>query len=153
MNLSSYYEEFQSTYKLAVFVVLFTFLAIAFVGVRLWKNKKENKKTKIGCSILLVLILLCVINYFIAGPRLAMKDVAEKTIYCYEGPFEITETSEFIYNKAVFEFEEKEITLEYFPEDDSQFKSIKPGKYEGKFIYAHYLGHLLYFEIYRDSAN
>ena len=153
MDLSPYYEEFQSTYNLAVIAVFVTLFAVVFVSVRLWKNKEENKKTKIGCSILLTVLFLCVINYFIAGPHLAIKDVQEKTIYCYEGSFEILETSEFIYDKAVFSFEGKEIVLEYFPEDDLQFKAIKSGKYAGKFIYAHHLGHLLYFEIYESHGD
>ena len=147
MDLSSYYEEFQSSYKLAICAVLLYLFAVAFVGIRLWKSKKETKKTKIGCTILLAIIFMFVINYFIARAYPTKIDIEEKTIFYYEGPFEILETSQFIYSEAVFSFEDQEIKLKY-PQNDSKYNVIQPGKYEGKFIYAYHLGHVLDFEIY-----
>ena len=147
MDLSLYYNEFQSSYTLAICAVILYLFAVAFVGVRLWKSKKETKKTKIGCSVLLVVIFLFVINYFIARACPTKKDIEEKTIFYYEGPFEIVETSQFIYYEAVFSFENQEITLKC-PQGNSKHAMIQPGKYEGKFVYAQHLGYVLDFEIY-----
>ena len=74
----------------------------------------------------------------------AKKDVDQKTIYCYEGVFEIIETSNGIYAKAVFRFENQELTLKYSKDD---YGEIIPGKYEGKLIYAQHLAQILYLEM------
>ena len=45
MDLSLYYNEFQSSYTLAICAVILYLFAVAFVGVRLWKSKKETKRS------------------------------------------------------------------------------------------------------------
>ena len=152
MDLSSYYDEFQSSYTLAICAVILYLFAVAFVGIRLWKSKKETKKTKIGCSVLLAVIFLFVINYFIARACPTKKDIEEKTIFYYEGSFEIIEISQFIYHEAVFSFENQEITLKY-PQRNSKYDMIQPGKYEGKFVYAQHLGYVLDFELYDKQVD
>ena len=146
MDLSTYYEEFQSTYNLAIFVLCFALFVVVFIAIRSIKDKKESTKKKIANCVLLILIFAFVLNSFIVGPMLAKKDIEEKTIYYYEGVFEITETSHGISHKATFSFNGQEVTLKY-SKDDLEYDSLVPGIYEGKLIYAHYLAQVLYLEM------
>ena len=84
-----------------------------------------------------------VLNQFLVGPNLAKKDIDQKTIYCYEGVFEVVETSHGIYNKATFRFDKQEITLKYSKDE----YEIIPGTYEGKLIYAYHVAQVLYLEM------
>ena len=137
MDLSTYYKDFQLTYNLSVFVIVIAFFVVVFIGVRSLKDKKETVIKKIVNCTLLVLIFSLVLIKFISGPCLLKKDIDEKTIYCFEGYFEIVETSQGIYNKATFLFDDREITLKY-SKNETEYDVIKPGKYEGKLVYAHH---------------
>ena len=148
MDLSVYYEEFQSTYNIAVFALCLAAFAVIFVGVRSIKDKRESTRIKMFNGVLLCLIFASVLTYFMLGPRLAKKDIEQKTIYGYEGALEIVEISHGIYHKAVFSFENEEITLKYYP-DETECDEIRPGKYEGRLVYAEHLAQVLYFEIYQ----
>ena len=143
MDLSTYYEHFQETYNLAVFALCLTVFAVLFVGIRRIIDKEETIRTKIIVWIILILMFASVLNQFLVGPNLAKKDIEQKTIYYYEGSFEITETTHGIYDKATFRFDNQEITLKY-SEDD--YEEILPGKYDGKFIYAQHLAQILYLD-------
>ena len=147
MDLSTYYEEFQFTYNLAIVALCLAFFVVIFVGVRSIRDKKESLKKKIANCVLLLLIFASVLIQFLLGPSLAKKDIEEKTIYCYEGVFEITEISYGIYYKATFLIDEQEITLKY-SKDEPEYDSIKLGKYEGKLIYAHHLAQVLCLEMH-----
>lgn len=153
MDLSPYYEEFQSMFPLAICSVILAFFAVIFVGVRAIKDKKESKISKTMECIMLVLIFALVMYYFIAYACTAKTDADEKTIYYYEGVFEITEISSgFLYPKATISFENQEIALNY-PSRDSKYNAIAPGKYVGKFVYAYHLEYLLEFEIYESCVD
>ena len=144
MDLSTYYEELQTTYYLSIVALCLAIFAVLFVGIRRIINKKEKTKTKIIVWIILILMFASVLNQFLVGPYLAKKDVDQKTIYCYEGVFEIIETSNGIYAQAVFRFENQELTLKYSKDD---YGEIIPGKYDGKLIYAQHLAQILYLEM------
>lgn len=153
MDLSPYYEEFQSMFPLAICTVILAFFAVIFVGVRAIKDKKESKICKTIECIMLVIIFVVVVYYFIAYACTAKTDADEKTIYYYEGVFEITEISSgFFYPKAAFSFQNQEIVLKY-PSKDSKYNTIAPGKYVGKFVYAYHLGQILDFEIYESCVD
>ena len=89
MDLSTYYEELQTTYYLSIVALCLAICAVLFVGIRRIINKEEKTKTKIILWIILILMFASVLNQFLVGPYLAKKDVDQKTIYCYEGVFEI----------------------------------------------------------------
>lgn len=144
MDLSTYYEDFQTTYNLAVFALCLTVFAVLFVGIRRIINKEETMRTKIIVWIILIIMFASVLNLFLTGPNLAKKDVEQKTIYCYEGVFEIVETSHGIYDKATFRFNNQEITLKY---SEDEYEEIVPGKYAGKLIYAQHLAQILYLDM------
>ena len=143
MDLSEYYEYFQSTYNISIFALCLTIFVVIFIGVRSLKDKKETRRKKILNLSLLFLIFASVLTYFMTGPYLVKKDIEQNTIYCYEGRFEIIETSHGIYSKATFRFENQEITLKYSTDD-----MIEPGKYEGKLIYAQHLAQVVDLEIF-----
>lgn len=152
MDLSKYYEDFQLTYNISIFSLCLTIFAVVFIGVRSLRDKKETLKKKIVNWGLLLLIFSSVLTNFMLGPYLAKKDIDQKTIYCYEGIFEIVETSNGIYNKAVFSFENQEITLKY-SENETAYDAIKPGKYEGKLVYAQHVAQVVDLEIYKSQFN
>ena len=144
MDLSTYYEELQTTYYLSIVALCLAICAVLFVGIRRIINKEEKTKTKIIVWIILILMFASVLNQFLVGPYLAKKEVDQKTIYCYEGVFEIIETSNGIYAKAVFRFDNQELTLKYSKDD---YGEIIPGRYDGKLIYAQHLAQILYLEM------
>jgi len=144
MDLSEYYEYFQSTYNISIFALCLTIFVVIFIGVRSLKDKKETMRKKFLNLALLFLIFASVLTYFMTGPYLVKKDIEQNTIYCYEGDFEIVETSHGIYSKATFRFENREITLKYSTDDDI----IKPGRYEGKLVYAQHLAQVVDLEIF-----
>lgn len=153
MDLSTYYEDFQFTYNLAIFALCLTSFIVIFVGVCRLKDKNESTIKKIIECMLLVIIFASVLVRFMLGPNLAKKDIEQKTIYYFEGFFEITEISNGIYDKAVFLIDGKEICLRYFDNDRYDFDQIKVGKYEGKLIYAQYLAEVLNLEIYKTHPH
>ena len=112
--------------------------AVLFIGVRRIINKEESLKTKIVSCILLLMTFAVVLNYFLMGPALAKKDIEQQTILCYEGKFEIIETSHGIYDKAVFLINGEEIRLKYSDDkdEDYKFEDVKTGKYIGQIVYA-----------------
>lgn len=147
MDFTEYYEEFQSTYNLAVITLCLAIFAVLFVGIRRIINKKESLKTKITVWIILVLMFASVLNMFLAGPALAKKDIEQQTILYYDGEFEIIETSQGIYDKAVFLLNGEEICLKYSDEEDYDFEQIKVGKYVGQIVYAKNLSLVLKLKI------
>ena len=149
MDFTEYYEEFQSTYNLAVITLCLAIFVVLFVGIRRIINKKESLKTKITAWILLVLMFASVLNMFLAGPALAKKDIEQQTILYYDGEFEIIETSHGIYDydKAVFLLNGEEICLKYSDEEDYDFEQIKVGKYVGQIVYAKNLSLVLKLKI------
>jgi len=147
MDFTEYYEEFQSTYNLAVITLCLAIFAVLFVGIRRIINKKESLKTKITAWIILVLMFASVLNMFLTGPALAKKDIEQQTILYYDGEFEIIETSHGIYDKAVFLLNGEEICLKYSDEEDYDFEQIKVGKYVGQIVYAKNLSLVLKLKI------
>ena len=147
MDLTEFYEEFQSTYNLALIALCLAIFAVLFVGIRRIINKKESLKTKITVWIILVFMFASVLNLFLTGPALAKRDIEQQTILCYEGKFEIIETSHGIYDKAVFLINGEEVCLKYSDEEDYDFEQIKIGKYEGQIVYAKNLAQILELEI------
>ena len=144
MDLSTYYEDFQTTYYLSIVALCLAIFAVLFVGIRRIIDKEETIRTKIIVWIILILMFASVLNQFLVGPYLAKKDIEQKTIYYYEGSFEITETTHGIYDKATFRFDNQELTLKYSKDD---YGEIIPGKYDGKLIYAQHLAQILYLEM------
>ena len=147
MDLTEYYEEFQSIYNLAVIALCLAIFAVLFVGIRRIINKEESLKTKITVWIILVFMFASVLNLFLTGPALAKKDIEQQTILCYEGEFEIIETSHRIYDKAIFLINGEEVCLKYSDEEEYDFEQIKIGKYVGQIIYAKNLAQILELEI------
>ena len=148
MDLSTYYEHFQETYNLAVFALCLTVFAVLFIGIRAIRDKNETVKEKILSCVLLTVIFSLVISIFFLGPFAYKKDIDKKTIYYYEGSFDIVKTTNKIYSKATFLFENKELDLKFFESADYEFDLIKPGSYQGKLVYAQNAAELLYIEIY-----
>ena len=151
MDLSEYYKEYQTTYVLGIVVVLFAFFVVSFIGIRLIRNEEETVKVKLICCIMLTVIFASIVTRFFMGPFLYKKDVDQKTIYYYEGDFDILSTSHRIYNKATFSIENENITLKYFEDENYDFDSITPGSYEGKLVYAQNSAIVLYIEIYQSE--
>ena len=147
MDLSKYYKEFQTIYNLGIVALCLMIFAVLFIGVRRIINKEESLKTKIVSGILLLITFAVVLNYFLMGPALAKKDIEQQTILCYEGKFEIVETSHGIYDKAVFLLNGEEICLKYSDEEDYDFEQIKVGKYVGQIVYAKNLSLVLKLKI------
>ena len=148
MDLSLYYKKLQSVYDFSIIVLFFTLCAVLFIGIRAIRDKNETVKEKILSCVLLTVIFSLVISIFFLGPFAYKKDIDEKTIYYYEGSFDIVKTTNKIYNKATFLFENKELDLKFFESADYEFDLIKPGSYQGKLVYAQNAAELLYIEIY-----
>lgn len=147
MNLSTYYQEFETIHTIAVLVVCLAFVATLFVGIRSICDKTESTKKKIVNCVLLLVIFCSVSIYYFLGPYLGKQDVEQGTIYCHEGNFEIVETTKGLYHRAEFILDGERVSLKYFPEDGYDFEMIVPGKYEGKLVYAQHLGEVLFVEI------
>ena len=148
MDLTTYYEEFQSTYNISIFALCLAGVAVVFIGIRSLRDSQESVRKKIANLALLFLIFCLVLTYFLLGPNLAKKDIQQKTIYCYEGVFEIVEVSHGIYTKGVFLFEGEKKILKY--SEDMAEDDISPGKYEGQLIYAQHLAQVLDLEIHEN---
>ena len=153
MDLSTYYEDFQTTYNLSIIALCLTIFAVVFIGVRSLRDKNESVTHKIVNFVLLIIIFVSVLTQFLLGPHLAKKDIEQKTICYFEGSFEITEISNELYNKAVFLIEGSEICLKYSDKDGYNFEQIKVGKYEGKIIYAQHVAQVLDLEIQKSQFD
>ena len=154
MDLSKYYKEFESTYRIAIVALILMFLVTIFVCVRRIKdNSKECNRIwkKVLFCIGYISLFMVVLGYYFSGPYLAKRDTDQKTIYYYEGDFDILSTSHRIYNKATFSIENENITLKYFEDENYDFDSITPGSYEGKLVYAQNAATVLYIEIYQSE--
>ena len=68
--------------------------------------------------VIYILLFVIVLSYYFRGPYLCKKDINQKTIYAYEGVFEITETTSGIYNRAMFLIDGEELYLQYFEDDE-----------------------------------
>lgn len=145
MDISTYYEEFQSEYNLAVFAVFFALFVVVFCAIRTIRDKKISAATRIFSLFLLTIILATPLYLFIVGPYSLKKDVDDKTIYLYEGVFEVVEISEGIlhFDKAVFVFEDREYTLQCY-KGDLQDNLITIGTYEGRIYYAENAARLMH---------
>ena len=154
MDLSIYYENFELTYNIANFAVLLAFLATVFLCIRRICDKSEYCNRvwkKLLLCFIYVLFFSVILTYYFTGPYLGKKDIDQKTIYSYEGEFEIIEVTDGIYNKAVFLVEGKEMCLKYSENDDYEIDMIKAGKYKGKLVYAQHAAQVLYIEIYKSK--
>ena len=102
---------------------------------------------------MLTVIFISIIVRFFLSAYLCKKDVDKKTIYGYEGYFEIVETMDNILSyKAIFLINGEEICLRYFEDDNAyDFDTIQPGEYIGKIIYAKYAAEVLDIEIYSSN--
>lgn len=145
MDLSIYYQKYISGYYIAILVICFVVFAVLFVGIRSIMDKNESLKAKITNWILLIVLLTIVIIYFFIGPYLAKKDYDHKTIYYYEGDFEIVEITHGYFHKAVFSIDGQNIRLKYYNEN-YEFEIVDTGKYNGKLVYSYYGEDVLYIE-------
>ncbi len=147
MDVSMYYDSFQSIYNWAFFAVVFTFFAVVFCCIRTILDKSKECRPiwrKIIYCLGYMCILAVVAVYFMMGPHLMKKDIDQQTIYGYEGEFEIIELIPGLTKKAVFLIDGEKVCLEYFTHDvDYDYELIEIGKYEGKIIYSKYLGEIL----------
>ena len=157
MDLSIYYEEFQTVYGMGNFAVILMLCTTIFLCVRRVRdfiNKDEycNRVWKVAVlSVTYVFLFLVILCYYFRGPYLCKKDIDQKTIYGYEGSFEIIETTEGIYDRATILIDGEEISLNYFENNDYEVDLVKPGEYEGKLIYAQHSSKILYIEIYQSE--
>ena len=145
MDLSIYYQKYISGYYTAILVICFVVFAVLFVGIRSIMDKNESLKAKITSWILLIVLLTIVLIYFFIGPYLAKKDYDQKTIYYYEGDFEIVEITHGYFHKAVFNIDGQNIRLKYYNEN-YEFEIVDTGKYNGKLVYSYYGADVLYIE-------
>ena len=150
MDLSIYYEEFQTVYILGNFVIILMFLVTVFLFVRRHQDTKSIRE-RILLYVIYILLFVLVLSYYFHGPYLCKKDINRKTIYAYEGDFEVIETTSGIYNKAMFLIDGEELCLQYFKDDEYDFDIIQPGKYEGKIVYAQHVSKILHIEIYNSK--
>ena len=150
MDLSAYYTEFKDIYNWGTFAVILALLVVIFLCFRTLKDNSQecNRiwKKALFC-VGYILIFAIVLVYYFSGPYMGKKDIDQKTIYSYEGNFEISQISQGIYNKAVFLIDGKEICLKYFEDDGYDFDQIKTGRHEGKLVYAQHIAEVLYIEI------
>lgn len=150
MNLPKYYEEFQTVYILGNIVIILMFIATVFLFVR---RKVDTKSIgeRVVLYIIYALLFIIVSSYYFRGPYLCKKDIDQGTIYGYEGNFEIVETTNGIYNKAVFIIDGQKICLKYFKDDGYDFDALQPGEYDGRIIYAYHASKVLDIEIYSSK--
>ena len=80
------------------------------------------------------------------------EDIAEKTIYYYEGTFEITEISYGIHEKVVFSINEEQMELKLVT-DKIEIDDIEPGIYKGEIVYAQHVAQVLHLEIYEEVLD
>lgn len=147
MDLSTYYEELQSSCNMGDFTICFAFCVILFLVICRVFDKSASKLQNIGSYLLLgVLFVFFIVQYF-NGVYLAKKDIEQQTILCYEGHFEIVETTNgWINDKLLVSINGQEIVLKYFEDEEYDYNSIKPGNYEGTIVYAQHLAELYYFQ-------
>ena len=122
-------------------------MVLTIISNRNSKYEKETRKEKIAAHILSVITFIVIVSRLYLAPLL-MKDINQKTIYYYEGDFEIVETSRKIIYKATFSFEGEELTLKFLEDDGYDPDLIQPGSYEGIIVYAQNAALLAYIEIY-----
>ena len=146
MDLSVYYEEYASVFRIATFVMCLTIFAVLFIGIRNIRDKTQSVKEKAACGVMLLIILVAVATYYCFGGIMCQMDVIQKTIFGHQGEFEIVEIKNGIYNKAVFLIDGKEVELNYFEDDNYDFESIKPGKYKGEIVYAQHAKQILHID-------
>ena len=150
MDLSIYYEKYLRLCKMSLYFFIFVivvFVVLTIISNRNSKYEKETRKEKIAAHILSVITFIVIVSRLYLAPLL-MKDINQKTIYYYEGDFEIVETSRKIINKATFSFEGEELTLKFQEDDGYDSDLIQPGSYEGIIVYAQNAALLAYIEIY-----
>ncbi len=153
MDLSTYYEEFRTTYIIASIVICIAIATVLFIGIRSILDKKESILQKVINWILLLGILLVVGLYYFKGPFLAKKDIDEGTIHYYSGNFEITEISNGIYNKAVFLINGEKFQLKFFENDGYDYDKINIGKYDGEIVYAKHTSQILHIRTQGDGSH
>jgi hypothetical protein len=151
MDISAYYDKFQSSYNWALAAVILGIFTAVFCCVRTIIDKSDECRPiwkKVVYCIGYVLIFGFVVGLFFRGPYLMKKDIDQQSIYAYEGEFEIVELIPGYNQKAVFLLNGEKVCLVYFSDtDDYDFKISQPGKYTGKLIYGKNLSHVLYIEI------
>ena len=151
MDISAYYDKFQSSYNWALAAVILGIFTAVFCCVRTIIDKSDECRPiwkKVVYCIGHVLIFGFVVGLFFRGPYLMKKDIDQQSIYAYEGEFEIVELIPGYNQKAVFLLNGEKVCLVYFSDtDDYDFKISQPGKYTGKLIYGKNLSHVLYIEI------
>ena len=147
MDLSTYYQEYESTYHAGNFMIIFALFVTIFMCVRRYRDTKCRWK-RILFYLGYLLMFLIILDVYIKGACLCKKDIDNQTIYGYEGDFEILEVDDRLYKKALFVINGEEHRLEYFEDDEYDIDIIKPGKYNGKIVYAIYGNEVLYIEIY-----
>lgn len=157
MDLSAYYDKFQSTYNLALFAVFFTLFVAIFCCVRTVKDKSAECRPvwrKVVYCAGYMFIFGFVLWLFFKGPYLMKKDVEQQAIYAYEGKMEIVELVPGFYRKAVFMLDGEEVRLVYSTDsDDYDFDITQPGEYTGKLIYSRNLSHVLDIEIFPTEGE
>ena len=152
MDLSVYYEEFQSTCNFAVFAFLFIVFCIVLACILTMKRKNYSLKLRIAACLVLVIPYAAIVSDLSYDTYLAKKDIEEKTICYYEGNIEITEISVGIHYRAVFVIDGEEFCLRYSDKDD-YFEQIEVGKYDGKIVYAQHLAQVLHLELQESQLD
>ena len=150
MDLSIYYEKYLRLCKMSLYLFIFIivgFVVLTILTIRNGKIEKATRKENIAAHILSVIAFTLIASKLYLAP-LVMKDINQKTIYYYEGDFEIVETSRKIIYKATFSFEGEELTLKFLEDHGYDSDLIQPGSYEGIIVYAQNAALLAYIEIY-----
>ena len=150
MDLSTYYQEYQTVCNIALVAIILYFLVTVFLCIRAVRDKsRECNRTwkKVAFCAGYIFLFFVVVSYYFIGPYRMGQDVEQKTIYYYEGSFEITETTDGILNnEAVFLIDGQEVCLKYY-DNDEEAEVIGQGRYEGKIVYAQHAADILYLEI------
>ena len=98
MDLSTYYQEYESVYHAGnVMIILAVFVTI-FLCVRRYRDTKCRWK-RIMFYIAYLFLFLIFLDVYINGAYLCKKDIDNQTIYGYEGEFEILEVDDRLYKK------------------------------------------------------
>ena len=94
MDISAYYDKFQSSYNWALAAVILGIFTAVFCCVRTIIDKSDECRPiwkKVVYCIGYVLIFGFVVGLFFRGPYLMKKDIDQQSIYAYEGEFEMVE--------------------------------------------------------------
>ena len=149
MDLSTYYREYELAYHLGILMILFAVFVTVFLCVRRYRDTKCRWK-RILFYIAYLLIFLIFLDVYLNGPYLCKKDIDNKTIYGYEGNFEILEVGDGLNKEVLFMIKGETLQLECFDDDGYDIEILKPGKYDGKIVYAIYTNEVLFIEIYEN---